>query len=100
LGLNATAFFRVRDGSPAEFFVVYKGGRMAMGKSEIRGREWRLLHEWFGQSPELNEIRIRFEGDDRYLQEVRKLEQQGKVVKLVNRTILVRQRESGISRMI
>lgn len=92
LGLDATAFFRVHDGSPAEFFVVYSGGRMGMGRSEVSENEWSLLHEWFNQPPEQNEIRIRLEGDDSYRQEVRRVGQSG-ATRLVNQSILFRRRD-------
>jgi hypothetical protein len=92
LDLSALAFFRVTGNSLMEFFVVYKGGRMAMGKSEMRDGEWRLTHEWFGGSPEVAEIRIRFGGDDTYQQEVHSMGKEG-TPSLKNRSILVRQRD-------
>jgi hypothetical protein len=95
LELNAIAFFRVVGGSPSEFFVAYRSGRMATGRSELRNGEWRLFHEGFRQPTELNEIRIRFEGDDKYSQEVRELGPRGDS-KLVNHATLTRQREFGI----
>ena len=64
-----------------------------MGRSIVSENEWSLLHAWFNQPPEQNEIRIQLEGDDRYRQEVRKLGQDG-ATRLVNRSILVHQRDA------
>ena len=95
LQLQAMAYFKVVENKLCDFFVIYRGGKMATGESVLDTGEWLLSHRWVGLAGGEAEIRLRLVSANEYHQEVFEANADGVLVQ-VSKAVLVRQSE-GIS---
>jgi hypothetical protein len=90
--LHAMAYFKVVENKPADFFVIYRGGKMAIGESALDSDDMLLFHRWVGPPGGKAEIRLRLVSANEYHQEVFEANADGLLIP-ISKSVLVRQFE-------